>query len=187
MLGELVGNRAIRVREFSSEAIHVLERDCKILVIEPKSINQLLAENNEYFGHVNHSPSLRDFVPRARQVAIKRDSLLIPESNNLAPLEQFEKIEEINKDLKNKGIHGAKAVWVDAATLCQLDIQYQKIMGKKLIVGYYACSSTNTSGDAFSGAGRISPNGKLVVISCSPDQGNRFVSAVRVLEPQIAD
>ena len=160
----------------------------KIYDVKHKSLAQMLAEDGhsgkeQHFGAVNPYKSLKDSMAIATQVAINPNQLYIPDSNLLTLDERVALIKKINFSLIEEGIEGFKAIMPDVSTLSQLDLMYQEETGKKLIVGLYACATTETVGSQVSSVGRIKRNGKLAVISCSRDRDNRNVFVVPVFVP----
>jgi len=176
---------------FSNEQSKALAEKAKeagqeiiICQIRPKSITQQLIEDAQYFGYVNAAQDLRSLVvPVSFEAAAFVDKktkrgVPIPKSNERALDRQKEMIEgEFDQDLK---VPGVKAIMAHAYVDTQLDIEHQKRIGKKLLVGFHARTPDETFGSRVADVG---PDGLLRVCVWRRDCALGGVFAFPVVVP----
>ena len=124
--------------------------------IQPRSLEQLLAEEGEYFNYVDQSTNLRNFVPEAREIAII-PKVKLPESNNVSQARQIELIEDFGRKLlKDVRLNNIEVRMGHVAEYAQADITYQKQNdGKKLFPDFFARTLDLSVGLGVANVGRI--------------------------------
>ena len=154
-----------------------------IFPIEPKSLDQILDEQSEYFDYVNPSKVLRDFKPpEAIEIAIHKERPALPDSNYRTQKEQIEMIRDWGRVTKQEtGLTNLQIRMGHASECAQADIAYQKQCGRKLFPDFFARTLDKTTGSGVASVGRPFPESRLRVLVWYAVHGRSIVCAVPVV------
>lgn len=149
-----------RVGEPTLEEQEALTRKGFIfLPVAAKSLSQVYDDNQEYFGFVNSSQSLKSYAPpQTFEIALKPNALRIPKSNNCSQEKQLQMIGEYSQREIEQEIPNAKAIMLPATGYAQADIEFQKRNnGQKLFADYWVRALDTTIDPYVADVGRDLP------------------------------
>ena len=146
--------------KFSTAQKTALETVGRIIYpVEAKSIRQLAAESAEYkefFGYVDLSNYMLDIVPKATEVAIDPNNLVLKES---AERSFYKQLKMLLKEID--GGQGVAVGMACASVYCQLDIAHQQQAGNKLFADFFCRTPDGKNYSTI--VGRLPENPQLYV------------------------
>lgn len=106
-------------------------------LVEPKSLDQIIAQNPDYFGNVNPSQKLRSYKPpKAFEIFVNPNQWRLRLSNNCSQERQIQKSNEYT-EYNLLQLLGAKAIMLPTTAYAQLEISYMRRRGgKKIFSGF---------------------------------------------------
>lgn len=120
------------VRSPTSEEMKKLGKDWISLDIQAKSLQQVVDEDPSYFGYVDESRNLRDYVPPAMTIVINPKDLGVSNSFNWETQMEHLAITEKQSQIFERIHPEAKKVMLPASAYVQADKLYRKKTGEKL-------------------------------------------------------